>query len=436
MTKIMKYKRFGGLHMKKLFKDKTGQIMIGLMAGIIFGLLIKLIPEGSFRDNLLVGGVIEFLGTGFINFIKMTVVPLVFVSLVVGMSSFGDAKKVGRIGSKVIVFYLVTTGIAVSLALGLGLLLKPGSGLDLSNMIQGDYVIPESQPLIQVFLDMIPMNPIKSMAEGNMLQVIVFSVVIGLALNLIGEKAEPLVKIFNSANDCIMKVVEMVMAFAPIGVCALITKTVFSVGFDSLFSIAKFIGVVAIGMIIHSFAIYGGMFKLFAKLPIKAFYKAYSKVAGVTFSTSSSNAALPLSMEAMEDLGVSKSIYSFSLPLGATLNMDGTAIMQGVAVVFISQVYGIDLSVGVLLSVILTAVLASVGTAGVPGVGMITLAMVLQSANLPLEGIALIIGFDRILDMMRTTVNVMGDCVCSVIVAKSEKELNEEKYSAYCADIV
>ena len=419
--------------MKKMFKDKTAQIMVGLILGIILGLLVKLIPESSFRDNFLIGGIIEFLGSGFINLIKMTVVPLVFVSLVCGMSTFGDAKKLGRVGSKVIGFYFITTGLAVTLALGLGLLFKPGSGLNLSDMIQGEYTIPESQPLVQIFLDMIPTNPIKAMVEGNMLQVIVFAVIIGFALNLIGEKGDPLVKLFNSANDCIMKVVDLVMTLAPIGVCALITKTVFSVGFESLFGIAKFIGVVALGMIIHSFVIYGGAFKILTRLPLGPFYKAYSKVAGVTFSTSSSNAALPVSMESMDNLGVSRSIYSFSLPLGATINMDGTAIMQGVAVVFIAQVYNIDLSLGVLLSVILTAVLASVGTAGVPGVGMITLAMVLQSANLPLSGIALIIGFDRILDMMRTTVNVMGDCVCSVIVAKNEKELNEEKYCNYSA---
>ena len=419
--------------MKSLLKDKTGQIMIGLILGIVLGLLIKLIPEGSFRDTFIVGGIIEFLGTGFINLIKMTVVPLVFISLVCGMSTFGDAKKLGRVGSKVISFYMITTGVAVTIALGLGLLFKPGSGLDLSSIMQGEYTIPESQSLIQVFLDMIPTNPIKAMAEGNMLQVIVFAVIIGFALNLIGEKGDSLVRLFNSANDCIMKVVDLVMILAPIGVCALISKTVFSVGFDSLFSIAKFIVVVAIGMVIHSFIIYGGLFKVLTRLPLAQFYKAYAKVAGVTFSTSSSNAALPLSMEAMEDLGVNRSIYSFSLPLGATINMDGTAIMQGVAVIFIAQVYNIDLSVGVLLSVILTAVLASVGTAGVPGVGMITLAMVLQSANLPLAGIALIIGFDRILDMMRTTVNVMGDCVCSVIVAKSENELDEKKYSGYVA---
>ena len=417
--------------MKKVFKDKTSQIMFGLCLGVLLGVLIKLIPEGTFRNDVLVGGIIEFLGTGFINLIKMTVVPLVFVSLVCGMSTFGDAKKLGRIGSKVLGFYLITTAIAITLALGLGLLFKPGSGLDLSNMMQGSYTIPESQPIVQIFLDMIPTNPIKSMAEGNMLQVIVFAVIIGLAINLIGEKGEILIKFFDACNDCIMKVVSMVMTIAPIGVCALITRTVYSVGFDSLLSIAKFIGVVALGMIIHGLFVYGTALKTLTGLSIKQFLKSYSKVAGVTFSTSSSNAALPVSMESMENLGVSKSIYSFSLPLGATINMDGTAIMQGVAVIFISQVYNIDLSVGTLLSVILTAVLASVGTAGVPGVGMITLAMVLQSANLPLEGIALIIGFDRILDMMRTTVNVMGDCICSVIVAKSEKELDMDKYLQY-----
>ena len=417
------------MELKKILQGKTGQIMIALLLGVVVGCLLKLGSNVTFISDIVVGGFLQFFGTGFINLIKMTVVPLVFFSLVCGISSFGDIKQLGRIGGKVIIFFLLSTAIAVAVAILFGILFQPGAGLDMSSMVQSDYTIPESQPLVQTFLDMLPTNPIAAMAEGNMLQVIVFSVFVGLAFSLMGKKAEKLVDLFELFNDCVMKIVEMVMFFAPLGVFSLIANTVFNVGLDSLVSIAKFVAVVTIAMLLHAFVIYGGVLKA-AGLKVRPFMKSYSKVAGVTFSTASSNAALPFSMESMEELGVGRSIYSFALPLGATINMNGTAIMQGVAVVFIAQVFGIDLSIGSYLTVILTAVLASIGTAGVPGVGMITLSMVLQSVGLPLEGIALIIGFDRILDMMRTTVNVMGDCVCSVFVAKTEKELDMEKYNA------
>ena len=341
-----------------------------------------------------------------------------------------DVKKLGRISAKTISFYIVTTAVAVIIAVILGLTLRPGAGLDMSQLLQGEYTIPESKPVVDTFLDMLPTNPIQAMSEGNLLQIIVFALFFGVGIGLIGERGKILVDILGALNDCVLKVVTIVMYIAPIGVCALIANTVYSVGVESLVSVAKMIGVVAIGMLIHSFIIYSGLLKVLTGLPVKNFLKQYATVATVTFTTSSSNAALPVSMETMEKLGVDKSIYSFTLPLGATINMDGTAIMQGVAAVFIAQVYGIDMSIHMILSVILTAVLASIGTAGAPGVGMITLAMVLESAGLPLAGIALIIGFDRILDMMRTTVNVMGDCVCSVVVANSEKEIDREKYIA------
>lgn len=424
---MIKYDK--GVAMNKLRKDKTGLILAGLILGVIFGLLMKAIPDGVIRNQIISDGILTFLGTGFINLIKMVVVPLVFSSLVCGMTSFGDMKTLGRVGSKTILFYLCTTALAVTAALVLGVLLNPGSGLDMSYLVKGEYSIPESKPIVDVFLDMIPTNPIQSMAEGNLLQIIIVAVIFGASLNLLRERGKPLVNLFEIANECIMKIVTMIMTLAPIGVFALIAKTVFSVGFDSLISVAKFIGVVALAMLFHSFVVYGGILKLITKLSVTRFFKAYAQVAGVTFSTSSSNAALPVSMETMEDIGVPKAVYSFTLPLGATINMDGTAIMQGVAAVFIAQIYGIDLGISQMLTIVLTAVLASVGTAGVPGVGMITLAMVLQSVSLPIEGIALIIGFDRILDMMRTTVNVMGDCVCSVVVAKLERVLDIEKYN-------
>ena len=395
-------------------------IFIGLLIGIVLGFLMKQLPSGTFRDTILVGGII--------NLIKMMVVPLVFCSLSYAVCDMSDFKKLGRISFKTITFYLATTALAVTIATILGLVLKPGAGLDLSQLIQGDYDISNSKPIVDMLLEILPTNPIKAMAEGNLLQIIVFALFFGVSVALIGEKGKILVNILDALNECVLKIVTMVMYVAPIGVCALIANTVYSVGLESLVSVAKMIGVVAIGMLIHSFVVYSGLLKVFTGLPVRKFLKEYSTVATVTFTTSSSNASLPVSMEAMEKLGVDKSVYSFTLPLGATINMDGTAIMQGVAAVFIAQVYGMDMSIQMILSVILTAVLASIGTAGAPGVGMITLAMVLESAGLPVDGIALIIGFDRILDMMRTTVNVMGDCVCSVIVADSEKELDREKY--------
>ncbi|MBO8435097.1 MAG: dicarboxylate/amino acid:cation symporter [Tyzzerella sp.] len=403
-------------------------IFIGLLIGIVLGFLMKQLPSGTFRDTILVGGIIKFIGNGFINLIKMIVVPLVFCSLSYAVCDMSDFKKLGRISFKTITFYLATTALAVTIATILGLVLKPGAGLDLSQLIQGDYDISNSKPIVDMLLEILPTNPIKAMAEGNLLQIIVFALFFGVSVALIGEKGKILVNILDALNECVLKIVTMVMYVAPIGVCALIANTVYSVGLESLVSVAKMIGVVAIGMLIHSFVVYSGLLKVFTGLPVRKFLKEYSTVATVTFTTSSSNASLPVSMEAMEKLGVDKSVYSFTLPLGATINMDGTAIMQGVAAVFIAQVYGMDMSIQMILSVILTAVLASIGTAGAPGVGMITLAMVLESAGLPVDGIALIIGFDRILDMMRTTVNVMGDCVCSVIVADSEKELDREKY--------
>ena len=414
--------------MKKKKVGLATMIFIGLILGVFIGLFLKNMSQSFLRDEIIVGGIIKFLGNGFINLIKMMVVPLVFCSLSYAVCEMSDVKKLGRISIKTILFYMITTAVAVIIAIILGICLRPGSGLNMAELLQSEYTIPASKPVVETFLDMLPTNPIKAMSEGNLLQIIVFSLFFGVAVSCIGEKGKLIISILDALNECVLKVITIVMYIAPIGVCALIANTVYSVGMDSLLSVMKMIFVVGIGMVIHSFIVYTGLLKLITGLPVLKFLRKYATVASVTFTTSSSNAALPLSMEIMEELGVDKSIYSFTLPLGATINMDGTAIMQGVAAVFIAQVYGIDISIEMILSIILTAVLASIGTAGAPGVGMITLAMVLESAGLPLDGIALIIGFDRILDMMRTTVNVMGDCVCSIIVANSEGEIDLEKY--------
>ena len=426
------------LSVKKVFSGTTGKIFLALLLGIVVGLLLKVIPAGQdFISNVLIENICYFLGNGFIRLIQMTVVPLVFFSLVCGISSFGDMKTLGRIGGKVIAFFLISTAVSVIIALAFGFAFQPGAGLDMSDAAEAatQYEVAEQEDMTMVenFLNMIPKNPITAMADGEMIQVIIFACFMGLAFSMMGKKAQSLVDLFNVCNDVIMKIVSMVMWFAPLGVFALITRTMYNTGADALMSILKFVLIVLIAMLFHAFIIYGGCLKL-VRLKIRPFLRAFGRVAGVTFSTASSNASLPFSMQAMDDIGVSKPVYTFTLPLGATINMNGTSIMQGVAVVFIAQVYGVELSIPVLLSVILTAVMASIGTAGVPGVGMITLSMVLSSAGLPLEGVALIMGFDRVLDMMRTTVNVMGDCVCSAFVSKTEKDMDLEKYNNYTKD--
>lgn len=387
-------------------------------------------PSGTLKNTILLGGIIEILGTGFINAIKMLVVPLVFISLVCGSSSMGDVKKLGRIGVKTMCFYLLTTALAISIALGIGKLINPGFGLDMSNLITQETTIGESKSLTEIILGIIPTNPIQSLANGEMLQIIFFALLLGIAMSMIGKKADPVRKFFESANEICMKMVSVIMAFAPYGVFALITKTFSTVGFEAFASLLKYMVAVLLALFVQAILVYSGMIKGLTSLKLKPFFKNFANVAAVTFSTASSNAALPLTIETMEDLGVDNSVASFTLPLGATINMDGTAIMQGVACIFISQIYGIDLGFSSLITIILTATLASIGTAGVPGVGMITLSMVLSSVGLPIEGVGLIMGVDRLLDMTRTTVNVMGDCACTLIVSNSENELDKEKYYA------
>lgn len=406
----------------------TSKIFIGILLGVIFGLLLKYMPSGTVKNVILLDGILKLMGTGFINAIKMLVVPLVFASLVCGASSMGDVKKLGRIGGKTLCFYLITTAVAITIALGIGKIINPGLGLDMSHLVTQETTIAESKSLVDIFLGMIPTNPIQSLANGDMLQIIAFALLLGISISMVGKKADPVKQFFESANELCMKMVSIIMILAPYGVFALITNTFATVGFDAIFSLLKYMLAVLIALAIQAFLVYAGLVKFSTKLKLKPFYKKFANIAAVTFSTASSNAALPVSIESMEELGVHNSVASFTLPLGATINMDGTAIMQGVACIFISQIYGIGLDFTNLLTIILTATLASIGTAGVPGVGMITLSMVLTSVGLPIEGIGLIMGVDRLLDMTRTTVNVMGDCACTLVVSNSEKELDLDLY--------
>ena len=417
--------------MGKKGKGLTTKIFIGLLVGLVVGILVYYLPEGTLRDDILIDGIFQLLGQVFLRGIMMMVVPLVFISLVNGTASMGDVKKLGRVGARTILFYLVTTAFAVTLALALGYLLKPGIGLDLGAVEQIETTINEKTPLVQILYEMVPRNPISAMAEGNMLQIIVFAIITGIGLSVLGDKVKLIIQIFEQLNELVMKLVGFVMLFAPLGVFGLIARTFATVGYAALVPLLKYIIAVYIGLILHAGLVYSGMLKGFTGLsPIK-FYKKFFPAMSVAFSTASSNATIPINLEINEkQLGVPRNIAAFTIPLGATINMDGTAIMQGVATFFIAQVYNIPLNIGAILTVVLTATLASIGTAGVPGAGTIMLSMVLQSIGLPLEGIGLIMGIDRLVDMGRTTVNITGDAVCTVIIAKREGELNEEVFNS------
>ena len=407
----------------------TSKILIGLLLGFVFGLILKQVPEGFIKNTVLLDGALKIIGNGFTSAIKMMVVPLVFVSLVCGTSSMGDVKRLGRIGGKTMLFYLGTTAIAIIISLVLGSTLKPGVGLDMSGIVSGEVAIGESKSLVDIILNIIPTNPIASLANGEMLQVIFFAMLLGIAMSIVGKKAEPVRVIFESANEICMKMVNLIMLFAPYGVFALVCNTFATVGTDAIFALVKYISIVLLGLLIHVTVVYGGLFKMITRQKIKPFINKFTRVAAITFSTASSNASVPASLEIMEELGVSKSVRSFTIPMGATINMDGTAIMQGIAALFIAQIYQVDLGMNDMITIVLTATLASIGTAGVPGVGMIMLSMVLQSVGLPLEGIGLIMGVERIIDMFRTSVYVMGDNICTLIIANSEKEIDLEVYN-------
>ncbi|WIF94138.1 dicarboxylate/amino acid:cation symporter [Caminicella sporogenes] len=411
----------------------TSKIFIGLVTGIILGLVLHPIKENTFISNYIVGFLFHLVGKVFINSIKMMVVPLVFVSITVGAASVGDIKKLGRIGSKTLGFYLVTTAVAITIAITLATVVKPGVGFDLPNDAQ--FTAKEAPKLVDVLIDMVPKNPISALANGKMLQIIVFSVLLGTSMTALGDKATKVREGFEAFNEVILKLVMMIMKLAPYGVFALVAKTFTELGYGAMKPLAAYMLCVLGALLIHALVTYQGLLVAFTKLnPIK-FFKNFSPAMMVAFSTASSSSTLPVTLETAEErLGVPKSIASFTLPLGATINMDGTAIMQGVATVFLAQAYGIDLTLQNFLTVILTATLASIGTAGVPGVGLIMLSMVLTQVGIPVEGIAIIMGIDRILDMCRTAINITGDAACTVIIAKQEGELNEDIYNAENVD--
>lgn len=393
------------------------KIFIGLCLGLIVGLL--------FKDVALM---LKPVGTLFINMIKMLIVPLVFATLVTGITSMEDLSKMRRIGIKTFSIYLITTAIAVAIGLAFGILFEPGSGVALSNTAA--VAVKKAPPLIDTLLALVPTNPIDSLTKGDILQIIVFAIFLGISINLAGEKGRPVAAFFESFSETMFKMTEIVISFAPIGVFGLMAWVSASYGVDVLLSLAKVIACVYIASMIHMALTMGGGIALFAKLNPIRFFKGILSAQTVAFTTTSSSGTLPITTSnTIHNLGVSKPIASFVLPLGATINMDGTAIYQGICVMFVAQAFGVDLTFANYLTIILTATLASIGTAGVPGAGLIMLSLVLTSVNLPLEGIAIIAGIDRILDMARTTVNITGDAMTSVLIAKSEGELDEKIYN-------
>lgn len=368
----------------------------------------------------------------------MLVVPLVLFSIASGTSSISDIRKIGRMGTRTVLFYLSTTAIAITFAIMIASAINPGLGINVSEIQAKEIQTKDVVPLVQVIYSIVPTNPIKAMAEGNMLQIIFFAILLGIVISMLQSRFPERMKLFSNlleiGNDVMLEMVHIIMkVFAPVGVFGLVAKSFSELGFDIMFPLLKYMTGVILALIIHVLITYPSILVVFSKLNPVTFFKKWFPTMVVAFSTSSSNATLPFSLETAEEkLGVHKEVCGFTLPLGATINMDGTAIMQGVATVFIAQLAGVSLGLSQFITVILTATLASIGTAGVPGVGLIMLAMVLQSVGLPLEHIGLIMGIDRILDMLRTSVNITGDAVCTCIVAKSENSMNLETFnSAY-----
>ncbi len=384
------------------------QISIGFIAGILFGRMAS--PE--------VVGYVQPLGSIFMAMLNMLIVPLVLSSLIVGVASLGDLKALGRIGVKTVVLYLVTTAIAIAIGLALGNIIQPGTGMDLA--LAKAQQAKAAPSLGQVLANMFPKNAFAAMVNANMLQIIVFALFFGVALTMAGEKGKPALAFFDSMAEVMYKMTAIVMKFAPYGVFALIAVTVSKYGMSVLLPFAKVIAAVYIGCIIHAVVVYSGLVTVFTRKSPLWFFRGIKEASLTAFVTRSSAGTLPVTMECCHNMGVPEKVSSFVLPLGATINMDGTALYQGVCALFIAQAFGIPLSIGAQLGILLTATLGSIGTAGVPGAGLIMLTLVTTQAGLPIEGVAMIAGIDAILDMIRTSLNITGDAAVATVVARTE----------------
>lgn len=416
----------------------TTMIFIALILGAVTGVIINLtLSSSKFVMDYVVNGAFYIVGQGFIRGMQMLVVPLVFCSIVCGAAAIGDTKTLGKVGLKTVMFYMATTVLAVTLALGVANVINPGKGANLAKMMTAAKAVGStvgktttSTSAVDTILNIIPTNPIQALANGDMLAIIFFALLIGIILAKLGERVQLMTNFFSQGNDIMMEMTMMVMKVAPIAVYCLIARTFSSMGFSVIIYMLKYVIAVLIALLLQGFGVYQILLFIFTRLNPFKFIKKFFPVMAFAFSTATSNATIPLSIETLEEkIGVSRKISSFTIPLGATVNMDGTSIMQGVAVVFVAQAYGITLTPMNMLTVIATATLASIGTAGVPSVGLITLTMVFNSVGLPAAGITLIMGIDRILDMARTAVNITGDAVCTTIVAYQNDAVDKEVYN-------
>lgn len=402
-------------------KTITEKILIAFIFGIVFGIILNLFKEFSFTlYNIVTDNILSTGGEIFLRALKMLVVPIVFCSLICGICNLKDFTSLGRISIKTISFYIFTTSVAISIAILLASIINPGESFK-SQIITNEIEINKAPKISEILINIIPLNPFESLVKGNMLQVIFFALLIGSAISISKSKGKSANDFFISLNEVILQALQIVMIFAPYGIFCLISNTFATQGLEMILELGKYFFTVVIVLFIHMFLIYGSLIKILSKISPIYFFKNIKECIFFAFSTSSSSATIPITLRNVtENLKVKKKVASFTIPLGSTINMDGTAIMQGVATVFIANIYGQNLFLVDYLTIILTATLASIGTAGVPGVGLIMLGMVLTQVGLPLEGIAIVMGVDRLLDMLRTSVNVSGDATISFLIDQSE----------------
>ncbi|MFV0385996.1 dicarboxylate/amino acid:cation symporter [Paracoccus sp. (in: a-proteobacteria)] len=406
----------------------TTRIMLGMVGGLILGIVLNTIGSDSV-NAWLVDGLFTMIGTAFVNGLKMLVVPLVVFSLLCGVMGIGDIRVLGRVGGKSFGLYIMTTAIAIATAIILGLLIGPGRGFTMEGVGDAGITAAEAPTVWQVFANIVPSNPIAAFASGEMLQIIFYIIIVGIAALMLGDRSVGFAKACEYMNDLMMKVVSIVMSFAPYGVFCLIAKVFAKEGIDLFLPVATYVVTLVSALLLHLFVTLMLILRVTTGLNPITFMKKIRPAQVFAFSTASSNATIPVTYRCTtERMGVDNSVASFTVPFGATINMDGTAIMQGVATVFLANVYGVALGLGGYLTVIAMAVLASIGTAGVPGVGLVMLTMVLTQVGLPIEGIALILGVDRLMDMIRTAVNITGDAVVTTVVAKTEGKLDQSVY--------
>lgn len=405
-------------------------LFIAMILGLIVGIILNLyIPDSYIKNTILIDNIFYFGGTAFMNLMKMLVVPLVFCSIVVGTTALSNNKKIGKISVEVIILYLFTTLIAVCIAIAIGAIIKPGIGLNIATSVYSTNMT-SNVTLTDNLLNMIPSNPVSSLANGEIIPTIIFALIVGIVMSMLQDEVKAVKDFFVDANKIMIRMTYLVMKLAPIGVFCLMATTFANLGITAIIPLSKFVICVIIAIFIQLIIIYPLLLILSTKLsPIK-FFKKFSPVMLFAFSSTSSNATIPLTLEKLSDLGVSEEFSSFSIPLGATINMDGNAIMQGCAIMFATQAYGLDLGLSALITVIFMAVIASISAAGIPSAAIISMNMLFMSVGLPLDIITIIMGIDHFCDMFRTTINVTGDAICTTIVSFKNKMLNFEKYNA------